>query len=143
MNFDAPSCRRPNDIHLQEVRLTILRPAADKFMALFTCLKWPEMGTVALQLIAHMHEGHAHAEFSIPVVEFVSIFSPSASVEELAEVAACGDLYFTADSPDGGTFTLAEGNHALFALHREGLVLRIPVRMSGQYELRPGAFRHL
>ncbi len=110
-------------------------------MALFTCLKWPEMRTVALQLIARMHEGHARAEFSIPVVEFVSIFSPSASAEELAKVAERGDLRFTADSPDAGTFTLAEGKRALFDLHREGLVLRILIRMGGRYELRPGAFR--
>lgn len=110
-------------------------------MALFNCLKWPEMRTVALQLIAHMHEGHARVEFSIPVVEFVSIFSPGASTDELAKVAERGDLHFTADSPDGGAFTLAEGKRALFDLHREGLVLRIPVRMRGRYELRPGAFR--
>ena len=110
-------------------------------MALFNCLKWPEMRAVALQLIAHMHEGHARCEFSIPVVESVHIFSPGASAEELAKVAERGDLQFTADSPDAGTFTLAEGKRALFDLHREGLVLRIPARMSGRYELRPGAFR--
>lgn len=110
-------------------------------MALFNCLKWPEMRAVALRLIAHMHEGHARREFSIPVVEFVHIFSPGASAAELAKVAERGDLRFTADAPDAGAFTLPAGKRALFDLHREGLVLRIPVRMSGRYELRPGAFR--
>ncbi|MGH9902686.1 MAG: hypothetical protein ACRD68_12835, partial [Pyrinomonadaceae bacterium] len=50
-------------------------------------------------------------------------------------------LQFTPASPPGGTFTLNEGERALFDLHREGLVLRIPRRMSGRYELRPGAFQ--
>lgn len=108
---------------------------------LFDCLKWPEMREVALELIAHMHAGHARGQFSIPVVDFLSIFSPQASEAELAKVAARGDIRFTPDSATTGSFTLAEGARALFDLHREGLVMRIPVRMSGTYELRPGAFR--
>lgn len=109
-------------------------------MALFDCLKWPEMRGVALELIARMHEGHALGSFSIPVVDFVGVFSPAASERELAKVAARGDLQFVAGAGGTGTFTLPEGERALFDLHREGLVMRVPVRMSGSYELRPSAF---
>ena len=122
-------------------------------MALFNCLEWPEMRPVALQLIAHMHEGHAAAAeanqteatvggagFSIPVVEFLHVFSPGASPAELAKVDARGQIRFVPDAEAGGTFSLAEGERSIFDLHREGLVLRIPRRMSGRYELRPGAF---
>lgn len=105
-----------------------------------TRLKWPQMRPVALALIAHLHEGHARTRFAIPVVEFLGIFSPGASAEELEKIALRGDLQFTADAPEGGTFELREGERALFDLHREGLVLRIPERMSGRYEVRPGAF---
>ncbi len=107
---------------------------------LFNCLKWPEMRDVALELIAHMHEGHARGPFSIPVVDFVRVFSPQASPAELAKVGARGDIRFTPDSESGGAFALAEGERALFDLHREGLVMRIPARMSGRYTLRPAAF---
>lgn len=106
----------------------------------FTRLKWPEMRPVAIDLIARMHRGHESGEFSIPVVDFLGVFAPDASVQELAKVAERGDLKFTADETAGGTFSLAEGERALFDLRREGLVLRIPVLMSGRYELRPGAF---
>ena len=129
-------------------------------MVLFNCLEWPEMRPVALRLIAHMHEGHdaaraaaavaaasgedagdgGGARFSIAVVDFLRVFSPGASPSELAKVAERGQLEFTSDSASGGTFALAAGERALFDLHREGLVLRIPTRMSGRYELRPGAF---
>lgn len=109
-------------------------------MSIFNCLKWPEMRAVALKLVAHMHEGHALGHFSIPVVEFVGVFSPGASPSELSKIAERGDLQFVATSPHGGTFTLAEGARALFDLHREGLVMRIPARMSGTYQLRPDAF---
>ena len=110
-------------------------------MPLFKCLKWPEMRRVARELIARMEEGHRRGRFSIPVVDFVRVFSPDASADELVKVAARGDLQFTADSPEGGVFTLAEGKRALFDLHREGLALRIPARMSGRYAILPGAFR--
>ena len=110
-------------------------------MAIFNCLKWPEMRTVALELIGHMHEGHAHGTFAIPVVDFVGVLSPGAVASERAKVAERGDLQFVADSPDGGTFRLDEGPRALLDLGREGLVMRIPARMSGRYSLRPAAFQ--
>jgi hypothetical protein len=106
----------------------------------FTKLHWPQMRALAVELINHMHSGHALGAFSLPVVEFVSIFSPDASPEEIAKVAERGELQFVADESDGGSFTLAEGERALFDLHREGLVLRIPTRMSGRYTLREGGF---
>lgn len=110
-------------------------------MPILSCLKWPEMREVALELTERMHAGHARGQFSIPVVDFVRVFSPNASAAELAKVDARGDIEFIADATDGGTFALAEGQRALFDLHREGLVLRIPTRMSGRYELRPDAFQ--
>ncbi len=110
-------------------------------MSLFSCLKWPEMRPVTLELIARMHEGHARGMFRIPVVDFVRVFSPGAGPGELRKVAERGDLHFTADSAAGGVFTLAEGERALFDLHRDGLVMRIPRRVSGRYELLPEAFR--
>ena len=110
-------------------------------MSVFDCLKWPEMRDVARELIARMHEGHARRRFSIPVVDFVGVFSPHAQPSELAKVSERGDLEFTADSRAGGTFKLAPGDPALFDLHREGLVMRIPARMSGRYTIRPDAFR--
>lgn len=106
----------------------------------FTKLHWPQMRALAVELIEHMHSGHAQGAFSLPVVEFVSIFSPDASPEEIAKVAERGELQFIADEPAGGIFTLAEGARALFDLHREGLVLRIPALMSGRYALREGGF---
>lgn len=109
-------------------------------MSLFNCLKWPEMREVALELIAHMHEGHARGEFSIPVVDFARVFAPGASALELKKVTARGDLHFRRTSETGGTFRLAEGTRALFDLGREGLVMRIPERMSGTYTLTSGAF---
>ena len=110
-------------------------------MSVFNCLKWPEMRDVALELIKRMHDGHARGQFSIPVVDFVRVFSPHAQQSELTKVSERGDLQFSADSPAGGSFTLTQGERALFDLHREGLVLRIPVRMSGRYTIRPDAFR--
>lgn len=109
-------------------------------MALFSCLKWPEMRPIALKLIASMHDGHRHGRFSIPALEFVRVFAPGAPLSELSKVVERGAIDFTADSVAGGTFNLAEGEQALFDLHREGLVMRLPQRMSGRYELRPGAF---
>ena len=110
-------------------------------MAIFNCLKWPEMRAVALELIGHMHEGHARSRFALPVVDFIGVFSPGASAAERSKVAGRGDLQFVADSPDGGTFTLDQGPRALLDLGREGLVMRIPARMSGRYALSPAAFR--
>ena len=110
-------------------------------MALFDCLKWPEMRPVALDLIRRMHEGHARGRFALPVVDFLRVFSPGASLAELAKVAERGDLLFAADAHASGAFTLAEGDRALFDLHREGLVIRVPRRVSGRYELLPEAFR--
>ncbi len=110
-------------------------------MTLFGCLKWPEMRGVALELIGRVHAGHARGAFRVPVVDFVRVFSPGASAAELRKVAERGDLNFTADSRAGGTFTLAEGERALFDLHRDGLVMRIPRRVGGRYEILPEAFR--
>src|SRR4051812_4814825 len=109
-------------------------------MALFGCLKWPEMRAVTVRLIERMHEGHARREFSMPVVDFVCVFAPAAKEDELAKVAERGDIHFTADSDEGGTFRLGEGPPATFELGREGLAMRVPVRMSGRYSLRPSAF---
>ncbi len=110
-------------------------------MALFDCLKWPEMRGVALELIAAMHQGHLRrTPFSIPVVDFVRVFSPGAVEAELAKVARRGEIQFRPDAKNGGSFSLAGGARADFDLRREGLVLRIPERMSGRYELRPEAF---
>ena len=110
-------------------------------MGVFDCLKWPEMRGVALELIGRVHEGHARGAFRIPVVDFVRVFSPGASAAELRKVAERGDLHFAADAERGGAFTLAEGERALFDLHRDGLVMRIPRRVGGRYELLTGAFR--
>jgi hypothetical protein len=107
----------------------------------FTRLKWPEMRAVALELIGRVHGGHARGVFRVPVADFVSVFSRDASEAELRKVRARGDLLFAAETERGGSFKLAEGERATFDLHREGLVLRIPRRVSGRYSLRPGAFR--
>lgn len=111
-------------------------------MALFNCLKWPEMRPVALELIARMHEGHnGSGSFSIPVADFVRVFAPGAPATELTKVARRGDILFSPERDDGGSFRLPEGERALFDLHREGLVMRIPTRMSGRYKLSPDSFR--
>jgi hypothetical protein len=110
-------------------------------MAIFNCLKWPEMRGVALELINRVHEGHTHGRFAIPVVEFARVFAPGASASELAKVERRGRMEFTADDESSGTFALQAGERALFDLGREGLVMRIPTRMSGRYSLRPGAFQ--
>jgi hypothetical protein len=110
-------------------------------MSLFDCLKWPEMRAVAVELVARMHEGHKRgAGFSIPVVDFARIFAPGAHASELEKVAARGDIHFEPDGEKGGTFALAKGPRALFDLGREGLVMRVPERMSGVYTLSHGAF---
>lgn len=109
-------------------------------MAIFSCLKWPEMRAVTLKLIERMHEGHARGQFSIPVVDFVSVFAPNALPAELEKVAERGSIHFTAESAMGGTFQLNAGPRATFDLGREGLSMRVPERMSGHYELRPSAF---
>src|SRR5437660_514897 len=109
-------------------------------MPLFNCLKWPEMRAVALELIARMQEGHARNEFRIPVVDFLRVFAPGASDEELAKVAERGDLKFTADSDGGGSFTLEEGERAVFDLRREGLFMRVPARLGGRYEILADSF---
>lgn len=108
----------------------------------FTRFKWLEMRDVARELIARIHAGHATgAEFTLPVVDFVRVFAPAASIEELAKAKRRGDLRFTVDSQDGGAFTLAKGERATFDLPREGFAIRIPTQMSGRYAVRPGAFR--
>ena len=109
-------------------------------MSLFGCLKWPEMRPVTLKLIEDVHDGHARGDFSIPVVNFARIFAPGAPSSELEKVERRGDIHFTAREDRGGTFRLAEGPRATFDLGREGLVMRVPERMSGQYEVRPDAF---
>ena len=112
-------------------------------MALFSCLKWPEMRAVTLELIGRMHEGHARGRFSIPVVDFARVFAPGAQSAEMARVAERGDIEFAAgeEGGGGGTFRLVAGPRAAFDLGREGLVMRIPERMSGRYTVRPAAFR--
>lgn len=110
-------------------------------MALFSCLKWPEMRPVTLKLIERMHAGHATGQFSIPVVDFARVFAPGALASEMEKVAKRGDIHFTAKSETGGVFTLAEGGRATFDLGREGLAMRIPERMSGRYAIRPHAFQ--
>ena len=110
-------------------------------MPLFNCLKWPEMRGAAVELIARVRDGHARGSFRIPVVDFLRVFSPGASATELAKVAERGDLRFEADSNAGGSFTLAEGRRADFDLNREGLVMRVPRRLAGRYEVLPDSFR--
>ncbi|MBA3440884.1 MAG: hypothetical protein H0T92_13545 [Pyrinomonadaceae bacterium] len=109
-------------------------------MSPFGYLKWPEMRPVALELIARMNEGHGRNLFSIPVADFVGVFAPDAPAAEMEKVVRRGDIHFTADSPSSGTFALTEGEMATFDLGRDGLVLRVPSRMSGRYEVRPDAF---
>jgi hypothetical protein len=98
------------------------------------------MRPVALRLIERMHDGHTRREFSIPVVDFVRVFAPGASSVELEKVARRGDIHFTAEAETSGTFKLAEGARATFDLGREGLAMRVPEQLSGQYELHPRAF---
>jgi hypothetical protein len=112
-------------------------------MSLFSCLKWPEMRPVTLELINSMHEGHARGRFSIPVLDFVRVFAPGAGAAELEKVKERGDIQFTPDGAQGGTFRLAEGPRATFEMGREGLAMRVPERMSGRYTIRPSAFRIL
>ncbi len=106
----------------------------------FLNFKWPEMRSVALELISRMHAGHARETFQLPVADFARVFAPGANDAELQRVAARGNINFVADNASGGTFTLAEGARAAFDLGREGLVLRIPARMSGRYEIHMEAF---
>lgn len=110
-------------------------------MALFSCLKWPEMRSVTILLIERMHEGHAGGNFSIPVVDFARLFAPEAQTAEMAQVAERGDIQFTPESESGGAFELAKGPSVTFELGREGLAMRIPTRMSGKYTIRPQAFQ--
>ncbi len=110
-------------------------------MTLFRCLKWPEMRGAAVELIARVRDGHARGSFRIPVVDFLRVFSPGASATELAKVAERGDLRFEAETTNGGRFTLAEGRRADFDLNREGLVMRVPRRLAGRYEVLSESFR--
>jgi hypothetical protein len=107
----------------------------------FARLKWPEMRAVALALIARVHDGHNRREFTIPVVDFVKVFSPDASESELGKLRERGDIQFTAESTEGGLFSLAEGARSLLDLGRDGFVIRIPLRMSGRYSIYEGGFR--
>lgn len=127
-----------NNLHTRTLKQ---KGKGERLLALFNCLKWPEMRAVAAELIARVHEGHASGRFRIPVVDFARVFAPGASPAELSKVATRGDMQFVADSDAGGAFTLGEGERALFDLRREGLVMRVPARMSGRYEVRPEAFR--
>ena len=98
------------------------------------------MRPLALDLIERIHDGHAHRCFHLPVVEFVRLFAPDASAQELSVTEARGSLEFVADTANGGTFHLPPGEPALFDLNRESLLLRIPERMSGRYEIYTGGF---
>jgi hypothetical protein len=120
---------------------TFVRQAGVFLMSLFGCLKWPEMRGAALELIARVREGHARGRFQIPVVDFLRVFAPGAREAELAKVARRGDLRFEADTAAGGSFALEEGARADFDLRREGLVMRVPRRLSGRYELLADSFR--
>jgi hypothetical protein len=75
------------------------------------------------------------------VVDFARIFAPGASAAELEKVAERGDIHFRRTGAMDGLFHLAEGPLAIFDLGREGLVMRVPKRMSGTYALSEGAFR--
>jgi hypothetical protein len=99
------------------------------------------MRPLAHELIARMRAGHARRRFTIPVVDFVRVFAPQAAEDELAKLRARGDLMFTADGADGGTFTLASGARVLLDLRREGLALRIPARLNGRYTVGAQSFR--
>lgn len=99
------------------------------------------MRAAALELVARVHEGHARGVFRIPAGDFVAVFSRDARPAELGGVRARGDLMFAAETDTSGGFRLPEGERALLDLRREGLVIRIPERVSGRYTLRPGAFR--
>ena len=94
-----------------------------------------------LDLITRIHVGHGATRFAIPVVDFIGVFAPEATPAQTEQIRQRGNLQFAADSSDGGTFSLPEGERALFELNREGFVLRLPVRMSGRYAVRPNAFR--
>lgn len=110
-------------------------------MPLFDCIKWPEMHDVARALIRRVHEGHARSRFSIPVVDFARVFAPDAPEAEMEKLARRGDIHFTSGGAEGGTFALEEGERATFDLGRQGLVMRVPERMSGRYEVKSNAFR--
>ncbi|MCP9494711.1 MAG: hypothetical protein MSG64_09675 [Pyrinomonadaceae bacterium MAG19_C2-C3] len=111
------------------------------FMFPFTRLKWREMRPLVLDLIERLHAGHRERHFALPVVDFVRVFAPDASADELAKVAARSSMFFVADGESGGAFTLAEGEQATFDLGRENFHLRIPPKMSGRYELFDSGFR--
>lgn len=99
------------------------------------------MRPAALELVARFHEGHARGVFRVPAADFVAAFSRDARPAELRRVRERGDLMFAAETDTRGSFRAAEGHRALLDLRREGLVIRIPERVSGRYFLRPGAFR--
>jgi hypothetical protein len=103
-------------------------------------LVWPEMKEVAIGLIDRMREGHKSGAFSIPVVDFLKIFSPYSNEAELEKIRERGDIEFKADSQESGLFSLANGDTAVFDLHRESFVIRIPTRMSGRYTLSSDGF---
>ncbi|GAC1398821.1 MAG: hypothetical protein NVSMB56_13780 [Pyrinomonadaceae bacterium] len=108
----------------------------------FLRFKWLEMREVARALVARVHAGHAEGEsFTIPVVDFLKMFAPEASAEDVRKIAARGSLRFVVESANGGSFKLPTGERALFDLKREKLFLRIPPRMSGTYTVREGGFR--
>ena len=99
------------------------------------------MRAAALELVARFHEGHARGVFRVPAADFVAAFSRDARPAELRKVRERGDLMFAAETGARGSFKAAEGERALLDLRREGLLIRIPERVSGRYFLRPGAFR--
>ncbi|HEX8071965.1 MAG TPA: hypothetical protein VF546_18600 [Pyrinomonadaceae bacterium] len=107
----------------------------------FLRFRWPEMRPVAHALVAHVQAGHAAGPFTIPVTEFVGLFAPRATAAELAKLRARGDIAFTPDAPDGGTFALAPGARVLLDLHREGLVIRVPARLAGRYAVAADSVR--
>jgi hypothetical protein len=107
----------------------------------FLRFKWPEMRPVAHELTARIRAGHARGQFTLPATEFVGLFAPQATAAELAKLRARGDITFKPDAPDGGTFALAPGARVLLDLHREGLVIRVPARLDGRYQIAAAAFR--
>ena len=74
------------------------------------------------------------------MVDFVRVFAPGAAAEELKKVEARGRIHFEQVNAHGGKFRLGKGPETTFELGREGLVMRVPVRLSGSYKLRPSSF---
>lgn len=107
----------------------------------FTRLKWREMQPLVFDLIERISAGQSEPHFELPIADFARVFAPAAPEQEFDAVRARGSIFFVPDSPTTGAFALAEGAQATFDLGREGLHLRIPVKMNGVYEVFDDGFR--